>query len=180
MSNSHNPLHHPPALRKTIPVPHWRMLLHPLNLLALGLGSGLSPIAPGTVATLFAWLCFNILSLWVDVMPWLYIIALGLVVGVIACKYTGEKLEEPDHSAIVWDEILAFWIILLFLSPSAWSTQCWAFIWFRFFDILKPGPIRWVDKQLSGKGWRGAMGVMLDDLLAAFFTLLMFALWRTI
>ena len=160
--------------------PHWRMLLNPLHSLALGFGTGLSPIAPGTVATLLAWFSFVKLDAWIGTMHWLFIIAIGLVVGVMVCKYTGQALGKEDHSAIVWDEILAFWIILLFLSPSSWSTQCWAFLWFRFFDIVKPGPIRFVDQKMSGMGWRGAIGVMLDDLLAAFLTLLLFAFWRVL
>lgn len=160
--------------------PHWRMLSNPLHLLALGFGTGLSPIAPGTVATLFAWFSFVQLNPWMGDTYWLSVIAIGLVVGVVVCKYTGRALGVEDHSAIVWDEILAFWIILLCLSPSSWSTQCWAFLWFRFFDIVKPGPIRFVDQKMSGMGWRGAIGVMLDDLLAAFLTLLIFALWRTL
>ena len=168
------------SVAPSITPPHWHMLINPLHLLALGFGTGLSPIAPGTVATLFAWFSFAMLDTWIGTTHWLFVITIGLVVGVIACKHTGQALGEADHSAIVWDEILAFWIILLFLSPAHWSTQCWAFLWFRCLDITKPGPIRFVDEKVSGMGWRGAVGVMLDDLLAAFLTLLIFAFWRAL
>lgn len=160
--------------------PHWRMLLNPIHFLALGFGAGLSPMAPGTVATLYAWLSFSILSHWLTPFSWGFLLGLGLLLGVGICTYTGKALGEHDHRAIVWDEIIAFWLILWLLSPASFSTQLWAFLWFRFFDIKKPGPIRYLDQHLNGPGWRGGVGVMADDLLAAFFTLLLFAVWRAI
>jgi phosphatidylglycerophosphatase A len=170
----------PPRATVSSTQPTWRMLRNPLHLFALGFGTGLSPLAPGTIATLFAWFSFVQLDAWVSDTHWLIMIVIGLLVGIVACKHTGQALGEADHSAIVWDEILAFWIILLLLSPSSWVTQCWAFLWFRALDIIKPGPICYVDQRMSGMGWRGAFGVMLDDLLAAFLTLLIFALWRAL
>jgi phosphatidylglycerophosphatase A len=77
-----------------------------------------------------------------------------------------------DHSAIVWDEVVAFWLVLAFL-PTDWFTQLVAFALFRFFDIAKPPPIGVVDARL-----KGGFGIMFDDLLAAFFTLFLFAIWR--
>lgn len=155
------------------------MLAHPAHLLALGFGSGLSRIMPGTVGTLFAWLSFNILSQrWPEVFTtgnWGLIIAVGFVLGVWACGKTARDMGISDHGGLVWDEIIAFWLVLLLLSPASSSTQAWAFFWFRVFDMAKPPPIGWFDRHL-----KGGLGVMWDDIVAAFFTLLLFALWRVI
>jgi phosphatidylglycerophosphatase A len=78
-----------------------------------------------------------------------------------------------DHGSMVWDEIIAFWLVLLLLMPAPFSTQGWAFLWFRFFDMVKPPPIRHFDRHI-----KGGFGVMWDDVIAAFYTLLLFALWR--
>ena len=155
------------------------MLSHPAHILAQGFGSGLSPIMPGTSGTLFAWLSFNVLSTrWPDLFTpssWAWIIVLGFVVGVWACQVTGRNMGVADHGSMVWDEIIAFWLVLLFVTPASFPTQCWAFFWFRVFDMVKPPPIGYFDRQL-----KGGFGVMWDDILAAFYTLLLFALWRVI
>ncbi|MET3117353.1 phosphatidylglycerophosphatase A [Undibacterium sp. GrIS 1.8] len=155
------------------------MLSNPAHILAQGFGSGLSPIMPGTSGTLFAWLSFNVLSTrWPDLFTpssWAWIIVLGFVVGVWACQVTGRNMGVADHGSMVWDEIIAFWLVLLFVTPASFSTQCWAFFWFRVFDMVKPPPIGYFDRQL-----KGGFGVMWDDILAAFYTLLLFALWRVI
>lgn len=155
------------------------MLSHPAHLLAQGFGSGLSPIVPGTSGTLFAWLTFSVLtSRWPEIftpMCWAVIIAVGFIVGIWACHRTGRNLGIPDHGSMVWDEIIAFWLVLLFLMPAGFKTQLWAFLWFRFFDMVKPAPIRYFDRR-----FKGGFGVMWDDILAAFYTLLLFALWRVI
>jgi len=78
----------------------------------------------------------------------------------------------------VWDEVVAFWLILWLLAPSSFATQLCAFALFRFFDAVKPGPVAWADRLFKGFGWRGAGGILLDDFVAAFCTLLCFALWR--
>jgi phosphatidylglycerophosphatase A len=152
------------------------MLAHPAHVMAQGFGSGLSPIMPGTVGTLFAWLSFNVLTArWPDVftpLNWAWIIAAGFVIGIWACAVTGRNLGVADHGSMVWDEIIAFWLVLLLLSPSSLAIQCWAFLWFRFFDMLKPPPIGYFDRR-----FKGGFGVMFDDIVAAFFTLLVFALW---
>lgn len=177
------PLHHQPigdddAPRWLRPSP--RMLVaDPAHLLAFGFGSGLSPVSPGTVGSLLAWLSYVVFSRWLHPDDWAVLICAGFLVGIWAAERTCEHLGVHDHGAIVWDEIVAFWLVLLFLTPSNLATQCWAFFWFRFFDILKPPPIGYYDRKLSGAGWVGGFGVMFDDLLAAFFTLLLFAIWRT-
>lgn len=155
------------------------MLSHPAHILAQGFGSGLSPVVPGTVGTLFGWLSFNVLSMrWPELFTpqnWAIVIAAGFVLGIWACHKTGVHLGIADHGSMVWDEIIAFWIVLLLLMPASFSTQLWAFLWFRFFDMLKPPPIGYFDRR-----FKGGFGVMWDDLVAAFYTLLLFALWRTI
>jgi phosphatidylglycerophosphatase A len=155
------------------------MLAHPAHLLAQGFGSGLSPIMPGTSGTLFAWLSFVVLSArWPGVftpLNWAIIIVAGFAVGVWACRRTGRDLGIADHGSMVWDEIIAFWLVLLLLTPADFKTQLWAFFWFRVFDMVKPPPIRYFDRN-----FKGGFGVMWDDIMAAFYTLLLFALWRSL
>lgn len=155
------------------------MLSHPAHLIAQGFGSGLSPAVPGTTGTLFGWLVFATLSeRWPGLFTafnWTLIIVAGFVLGIWACHKTGRDLGIADHGSMVWDEMIAFWIVLLLLTPASFSTQLWAFLWFRFFDMLKPAPIGYFDRRL-----KGGFGVMFDDLVAAFYTLLLFALWRAI
>jgi phosphatidylglycerophosphatase A len=155
------------------------MWSHPAHLIAQGLGSGLSPVVPGTIGTLFGWLSFIVLSArWPDVFTpfnWAIIIAVGFVVGIWACDKTGRDLGVSDHGSMVWDEIIAFWLVLLVLMPASPATQLWAFVWFRFFDMVKPAPIGYFDRRI-----KGGLGVMWDDIVAAFYTLLVFALWRTV
>ena len=153
------------------------MLDHPAHIIAQGFGSGLSPIMPGTTGTLFAWWSFALLSArwpeWFTALHWLAVIIIGFAVGTWACDKTGRDLGIADHGSMVIDEIIAFWLVLLLLTPADFSTQCWAFFWFRFFDMVKPPPIGYFDRHL-----KGGFGVMWDDIVAAFFTLMVFALWR--
>jgi phosphatidylglycerophosphatase A len=155
------------------------MLSHPAHLIAQGFGSGLSRYMPGTAGTLFAWLSFGILTLlWPDIftpLNWAIIIATGFVIGIWACGKTGRDLGIADHGSMVWDEIIAFWLVLLLLTPSTWSSQFWAFFWFRFFDMVKPAPIGYFDRR-----FKGGFGVMWDDIMAAFYTLILFAIWNSI
>ncbi|CAN5138176.1 phosphatidylglycerophosphatase A [soil metagenome] len=155
------------------------MLSHPAHILSQGFGSGLSPVMPGTMGTLFAWLSFALLSArWPEFftpMNWLIIIAAGYAIGVWSCVRTGRDLGIADHGSMVIDEIIAFWLVLVLLTPASTSTQVWAFLWFRFFDMAKPPPIGYFDRR-----FKGGFGVMFDDIVAAFFTLLVFALWRVL
>jgi len=149
-------------------------LASPAHLIALGFGSGLFPRAPGTVGTLWAWCVFVALEDWLAPHHWLLLIATSFLIGIWACGRAARDVGVSDHSAIVWDEIVAFWLVLAFL-PTDWFTQLVAFALFRFFDIAKPPPIGVVDARL-----KGGFGIMLDDLLAAFFTLVLFAIWRAV
>ena len=153
------------------------MLAHPAHLLALGFGSGLSPVVPGTVGTLFGWFSFHVLSArWPSVFTpqlWALLIVAGFVVGVWACEKTGSALGVPDHGAMVWDEIIAIWLVLLLVTPTSFKGELAAFLLFRAFDMTKPPPIRHIERR-----FKGGFGVMVDDIIAAFFTLLVLALWR--
>lgn len=142
------------------------------RVVALGFGSGLSPVAPGTVGTLWAWVCWLVLGLWFEGDALLLLPALGFLAGIVVCGRTARALGVEDHGAIVWDEIVAFWLVLA-LVPAEYGWQFAAFVLFRFFDIVKPPPIRHFDRTL-----KGGFGVMFDDLLAAFYTLLVIAAWR--
>ena len=157
------------------------MLGHPARVLALGFGSGLAPKAPGTAGTLAAWAAFVILSRWLDPLAWGIVIALGLVVGIVACTRCAQDLGIADPSSIVWDEVIAFWIILWVLMPASWLVQLAAFALFRYFDAAKPGPVRWADQAFKLRrgesiGWRQGFGIIFDDLVAALCTLLVLAL----
>jgi phosphatidylglycerophosphatase A len=153
------------------------MCRHPAHLLAQGFGSGLSPVMPGTMGTLFGWASFAALTsvapAWFDAFHWALIIVAGFAIGIWACERTGRDMGVSDHGSMVWDEVIAFWLVLLFVTPAGFSTQFAAFLAFRFFDMVKPPPIRFFDRHV-----KGGFGVMWDDIFAAFYTLLLFAFWR--
>lgn len=157
------------------------MLAHPARWIALGFGSGLSPWAPGTVATLWAWLAFLLLDLWLDALDWALLLLAGLAVGWWACTRTARDLGRSDPASIVWDEVLAFWVVLWLLMPAGLLAQVVAFALFRAFDSAKWGPVRWADRAFKGlpgqpPGWPQGFGILLDDLVAALCTLLVIAL----
>jgi phosphatidylglycerophosphatase A len=157
------------------------MRRHPAHWVALGFGSGLSPRAPGTVGTLWAWLSFLMLQRWLGDAQWLLVWPLALLVGLWACTRTAQHLGVADPGAIVWDEVLAFWLVLWLLLPAGFWAQLAAFALFRYFDAAKPGPVGWADrlyKLHAGQaiGWRQGWGIIFDDLVAAGCTLLVIAL----
>ena len=154
------------------------MLSHPAHAIALGFGSGLSPTAPGTVGTLWAWLAWLVLSLWLSPLQLGVLIAGSTLLGWWACTVTADHLGVLDPGNIVWDEVVAFWLVLWLVMPTGFWGQLVAFALFRFFDAVKPGPVRWADEAFHGTGWRGGFGILLDDFVAAFCTLLVIALWR--
>jgi len=153
--------------------PNLRFLLsHPAHFFALGFGSGLVPVGPGTFGTLVALPLFWVLSRHLNSNQFLLLLALIVVGGVWVCGRTGRDLGVEDHKAIVWDETAAFLIVLFFTPTTPWW-QAAAFVLFRLFDIYKPGPIRTIERSL-----RGGLGVMADDLAAAFFTLVCLTLFK--
>ena len=134
-------------------------LKKPVHCLALGLGSGLAPKAPGTWGSLaalpVAWLFLQGGDAWL-----LVAVLIGTLLGFFLCEQTAKDMQVHDHGAIVWDEWVGMWITLCWV-PVGWATWLAAFVLFRFFDILKPWPIRWLDKNMDG-----GLGIMLDDVLA--------------
>jgi phosphatidylglycerophosphatase A len=147
----------------------------PWHFIALGFGSGLPRFAPGTWGTLAGWALFVLLDPFYSDLAWLGLIIATLYFGAWASQRTGEALGRPDSGHIVIDEIVAFWIVLVMLPDTVelkGLQHTIAFGLFRFFDIVKPPPIRWLDAR-----FKNGIGVMLDDVVAAFFTLLVFALW---
>ena len=164
------------------------LLAHPAHFIALGGGSGLAPVAPGTAGTLWAWLVFALLDRWLDSAQWGAVLVLSFGVGWWACTRTAQRLGRADPGAIVWDEVLAFWLVLWLITPAGFWSQAAAFVLFRLFDAAKPGPIGWADAAFKRRGdaapvgWREGFGILFDDLLAASCTLLVIALavavWR--
>ena len=146
----------------------------------MGFGAGLSRLAPGTVGTLWAWAAFLVLQTWLDPLQMGWVILGALLLGWWACTASAQRLGLTDPGCIVWDEVVAFWLILWLLMPAGFVTQVLAFALFRFFDAVKPGPVGWADRVFKGGGWRGGWGILFDDLVAAFCTLLVFALWRAL
>lgn len=143
--------------------PGLRQLLDPVHLLALGFGSGLSPRAPGTMGTALA-LGLDLLLRQFGFVPRLLVAVAAVVAGIWICGVSARRLGVHDHPAIVWDEIAAFLLIMLFvpLQPT-WIVG--AFLLFRLFDIWKPWPIRDLDHSMAG-----GLGIMLDDVIAALYT----------
>jgi phosphatidylglycerophosphatase A len=161
------------------------MLVHPARWIALGFGSGLSPKAPGTVGTLWAWLSFVLINPWLNDGQWAALIVASTAVGWWACTMTARHMATPDPGAIVWDEIVAFWLILWLISPVGFWGQLIAFALFRYFDAAKPGPVGWADQLFKGErgrpvGWAQGWGILFDDFVAAGCTLMVIALWRAI
>jgi phosphatidylglycerophosphatase A len=159
------------------------MAEHPAHWIALGFGSGLSPWAPGTVGTLWAWLAFLVLDRWLSDPQWALLLGLGCLSGWWACTRTARNLGSADPGAIVWDEVIAFWAVLWLVTPAGLPEQTLAFLLFRFFDAVKPGPVAWADRLFKTRrgaapGWRQGFGILFDDMVAALCTLLVMALWR--
>lgn len=156
---------------------------HPAHAIALGFGSGLSPIAPGTAGTLWAWVAFGLLYPLLSDVAWAALIGVGLVLGWWAATVTAQHLGVADPSCVVWDEIIAFWLILWLVMPTGFWGQLVAFGLFRFFDAAKPGPVGWADAAFKGErggaiGARQGFGILFDDVVAALCTLFVIALWR--
>lgn len=152
--------------------PSWRQLARdPVLLLAFGLGSGLSPKAPGTAGSLLAVVLFPLLAL-LPLSGYVAVVALTIVAGIWICGRAAHKLGVHDHGGIVLDEIAGVWLALVTFPPT-WYWLLAGFLLFRFFDIVKPWPIRWLDRRVSG-----GFGIMVDDLLAGVFTWLVLSAVR--
>jgi phosphatidylglycerophosphatase A len=138
------------------------LFAHPAHFIAFGFGSGLAPKAPGTVGTLLGLpLYWLITAAGPDLPNRIVLLIAAFLLGIWACGRTGRALGVADHGGMVWDEIVAFALVLLFI-PGGWLWIALGFALFRLFDILKPWPIRAADAHL-----KNGFGVMFDDLLAA-------------
>ncbi|WP_028454796.1 phosphatidylglycerophosphatase A family protein [Chitinilyticum litopenaei] len=151
------------------------LLRSPAHFLALGLGSGLLHPAPGTWGTLMGIALYPLLVMGFMAIPGLnagffpalvlLVCLLAFLLGCRVAQRTGEALGVADHGSIVIDEIVAIWLVLLAV-PQSWTGWLAAFLAFRFFDIVKPWPIRWLDARV-----KGGFGVMIDDIVAALFAI---------
>lgn len=135
---------------------------NPVHFLAFGFGSGAAPFAPGTFGTLAAVPLYLLL----DLLPlgyYLLALIVSFALGVYLCDKTAKDIGVHDHGGIVWDEFVGYWITML-VAPSGWLWVVLGFVLFRFFDIVKPFPIGWLDKQIGG-----GLGIMVDDVVAGSF-----------
>ncbi len=155
-----------PKADKRIPP---RLLLNPVHLLSLGFGSGLVPLAPGTAGTLVA-IPLYLLAEPLGLSAYLLLVAVMLLAGIGLCSHTSRVLGVHDHGGIVWDEIVGYFIAMI-AAPAGWAWVVAGFLLFRLFDIWKPWPINLLDRRVSG-----GTGIMLDDVVAGIYALLVIQL----
>lgn len=149
------------------------LMRDPGHCLSLGLGSGCMSRAPGTWGTLAGLLVYG-LFFWVPLAVYLVVVVTAFVVGIYLCARTARALGVHDDGAIVWDEFVGIWIALAFQpTEPAWIAA--AFVVFRFFDIVKPWPISWLDRRVSG-----GLGIMVDDVLAGLYALVTLLVFQAI
>jgi phosphatidylglycerophosphatase A len=150
-----------------------QLLRSPTLLLAFGFGSGLSSKAPGTMGTLAAiplwWLLAQL-----PLASYLIIVLVSAIIGIYICGAAAKTLGVHDHGGIVWDEFVGFWIAMAAL-PVTWTSLILGFALFRFFDIVKPWPISWLDKKVSG-----GFGIMIDDIAAGIASALVLILIKAL
>jgi phosphatidylglycerophosphatase A len=134
------------------------------NFIALGGGLGLAPKAPGTFGTLLGIPLLFLMP--ANLVAYIVVVVVLFVLGVWCCNVCAKNLGVHDHPGIVWDEVVGY-LITMMAVPKTFLWIVVGFAVFRFFDILKPWPIGWVDKHVHG-----GLGIMLDDVLAAVFSLI--------
>lgn len=156
-------------VRVAYPTARW-MMGSTARLTAFGFGSGLVRPASGTWGTLLAWLIWVVVAGVVPDLLMGVLLALGFAYGCWACQRVSREMHVDDHVGIVWDEMIAFWLVL-WLTSDTFYAQLLAFGLFRFFDIVKPPPIKYFDSKI-----KGGFGVMWDDIVAAGYTLLVMAI----
>lgn len=147
---------------------------HPARFIAFAGGVGLAPFAPGTFGTLVAFPLWWLLAVYTDTITQAFVFIIFFGIGAWACQVTGRALGVADHGGMVWDETVAF-LLVLFFTPAGWAWQVAAFLLFRFFDIVKPPPIRFYDRT-----FKNGLGVMFDDILAAGYTVFVLAIAKTL
>lgn len=151
-------------------------LKNPVHLLAVGLGAGLCRPAPGTWGSALGTLLGVMLLALLGTKTFLILTALCFVLGCYLCQKTADDMGVHDHGAIVWDEFVGVFIVLAAIPTLSLPWILTAFVLFRFFDILKPFPIRYFDNKLES-----GFGIMVDDVLAAIYAVIVIFLiqaWR--
>ena len=143
-------------------VPARTVFTDPVHFLAFGFGAGLSPVAPGTAGTVVA-VGLELLMRPLGLPVRVAIVIAVCAVGVWICGESARRLGAHDHPGIVWDEFAGYFLAML-AAPPGWPWVLAGFVLFRFFDVLKPWPIRELDH-----GIHGGLGIMLDDLVAGLF-----------
>ncbi|MEL0084043.1 MAG: phosphatidylglycerophosphatase A [Gammaproteobacteria bacterium] len=131
----------------------------PVVLLALGFGSGLARRAPGTFGTL-AGLPFLPLFALMGIAGDALVLVIAALAGIYICGHASRAIGVEDPGCVVWDEMVGLWVTL-FALPLSVTTVVGGFLLFRLFDIFKPWPVSWCDRNL-----KGGLGIMVDDLLA--------------
>lgn len=156
---------------KTTATSYSQLVRRPVHWLAFGFGAGLAPRAPGTFGTLVAVPFYCLIQGW-PLAAYAVWILVTFAVGVYLCDRCARDLGVHDHPGIVWDEMVGYWITMLW-APFGWQWVLLGFVWFRIFDIAKPWPIGWADRRVQG-----GLGIMLDDVLAGIYALLALQLTR--
>lgn len=148
-------------------------LRNPTHFFALGFGSGLLSTAPGTWGTLVGLITGVILLQWFSASFFFLFLCIMFAWGCYLCERTAQDMQVHDHGAIVWDEIVGIWLVLLAVPHYSITWCLTAFLLFRLFDIFKPKPIKHFDQTVTN-----GFGIMLDDFLAALYSILTIALLR--
>ena len=139
-----------------------QILTNPVLFLAFGFGSGLFKKMPGTMGTVAA-IPVYLLSIQTNIWVYSALTIIVMITGIFICGDAARQLGEHDFGGIVWDEIAGF-LITMWLVPFSWEAVFYGFVLFRFFDVIKPWPIKWIDQKVEG-----GFGIMLDDVLAGVF-----------
>lgn len=139
------------------------VLTHPVHFLAFGFGSGLAPVAPGTFGTIMAVLLYLLFMQQLSLVTYLVVVVAVCISGIWICDKSSKLLGVHDHGGIVWDEFAGFFITMI-AAPAGWVWILLGFVLFRVFDIFKPWPISFLDKNIDG-----GLGIMFDDIIAGVY-----------
>jgi len=143
--------------------PPRKLFTHPIHLLAFGLGSGLPNRAPGTFGTVAAMLLYYLIAPFLSLPVYVAACLITTVFACYAAHVTARDLGVHDHKGIVIDEWVGYWITMIAV-PINWYYPLIGFLLFRLFDIWKPWPIGWLDKNIPG-----GIGIVVDDIAAGIF-----------
>jgi phosphatidylglycerophosphatase A len=142
---------------------HRMSLINTARVLATWFGVGLLPKAPGTWGSLAALPIGYVITTWGSSKLLGILAILIFIIGIWASNVISNEIGIADPSEIVIDEVVGQWIVLLAIPPNI-ILYFFAFVLFRLFDIWKPWPVSWADREI-----KGGLGIMLDDVFAAIF-----------